>query len=135
MGDWYTSCEFTIVDSFRVSHLGFIRPNTTAGSARSDSRDLIKEAKDAGVHALASRAEFDQLDGGAQAKLPLMGLFAPRTISYEIDRDPSMQPSLLEMTKTALETLKRASAGNEKGFFIVSELLYYKTNRSNLLFR
>ncbi|KAF8598652.1 alkaline phosphatase-like protein [Ceratobasidium sp. AG-I] len=110
-----------VVDLMFGGGLVYFLPNTTAGSARPDSQDLIQEAKEAGVHTLTSRAEFDNLNGGAQAKLPMMGLFAPRTISYEIDRDPSGQPSLLEMTKTALETLKRGSVGNEKGFFIMIE--------------
>lgn len=81
---------------------------------------MIQEAKDAGVHVLTSREEFDSLDGGVQAELPIMGIFAPRTISYEIERDPKLEPSLLDMTKTALETLKRATVESEKGFIIVS---------------
>jgi alkaline phosphatase len=96
------------------------RPNTTAGSARSDARDLISESKSAGVHTMTSRAEFDALEHGAKAKLPLMGVFAPLALAYEIDRDPKVEPSLLEMAQTALETLKRATEDSEKGFFIVS---------------
>jgi alkaline phosphatase len=39
-------------------------------------------------------------------------------MSYTIDRDPSQQPSLAEMTELALTTL---SAANKKGFFLLIE--------------
>lgn len=80
------------------------------------------EAKKAGFNVFTTRAGFDALNGGkaSGAKLPYMGLFTASHMSYEIDRDPKLEPSLLEMTKTALETLKRATKNSNKGFFIVS---------------
>ncbi|CAE6428026.1 unnamed protein product [Rhizoctonia solani] len=100
---------------------GILRPNTTTGSSRKDSRDLIAEAKKAGYNAFTNRAGFDALGGGKSAKLPYLGLFTPGHMSYEVDRDPKVEPSLLDMTKTALETLKRATKDSKKGYFIMVE--------------
>jgi alkaline phosphatase len=50
-----------------------------------------------------------------------MGLFTASHMSYEVDRDPAVEPSLLEMTKTALETLKQATRNTKQGFFIMIE--------------
>ncbi|KAG8745811.1 hypothetical protein FRC12_014451 [Ceratobasidium sp. 428] len=111
-----------VVDLLFGGGLVYFQPNTTRGSARSDSRNLIGESQAAGVHTLASRANFDALEGGTKAALPILGLFSPRALAYEIDRDPGVEPSLLEMAQTALETLKRATASTDKGFFI--KLLY-----------
>jgi alkaline phosphatase len=42
-------------------------------------------------------------------------------MSYSIDRDAAVQPSLAEMTKIALETLDVATRNSEKGFFLLIE--------------
>jgi alkaline phosphatase len=120
-----------------VWDLSLHRPNTTTGSVRKDSRDLLAEAKKAGFNVFTNRTGFDALQGGRSAKLPYMGLFTASHMSYEIDRDPKVEPSLLEMTKTALETLKRATKNSKKGFFVVSllsrSLLLYAYLRTNLI--
>lgn len=36
-------------------------------------------------------------------------------MSYEIDRDPAVQPSLLEMAETALNSLHEATKKSKKG--------------------
>ncbi|KAF8751065.1 Alkaline phosphatase [Rhizoctonia solani] len=87
-----------------------------------DSRDLIAEAKKAGYNAFTNRAGFDALGGGKSAKLPYLGLFTPGHMSYEVDRDPKVEPSLLDMTKTALETLKRATKDSKKGLLHPSRI-------------
>ncbi|CAE6461827.1 unnamed protein product [Rhizoctonia solani] len=110
-----------VVDLMLGGGLAFFWPNTTTGSSRKDSRDLIAEAKKAGYNAFTNRAGFDALGGGKSAKLPYLGLFTPGHMSYEVDRDPKAEPSLLEMTKTALETLKRATKDSKKGYFIMVE--------------
>ncbi|KAG8735992.1 hypothetical protein FRC10_009930 [Ceratobasidium sp. 414] len=66
--------------------LVYFQPNSTPGSARPDSRDLIYESQAAGVHTLSNRTAFDALAGGENGKLPMLGLFAPRALAYEIDR-------------------------------------------------
>ncbi|KDN46720.1 hypothetical protein RSAG8_04100, partial [Rhizoctonia solani AG-8 WAC10335] len=110
-----------VADLMLGGGLAFFWPNTTTGSSRKDSRDLIAEAKKAGYIALTTRAGFDALGGGKTAKLPYLGLFTPGHMSYEVDRDPKFEPSLLEMTNTALETLKRATKDSKKGYFIMVE--------------
>ncbi|CAE6485839.1 unnamed protein product [Rhizoctonia solani] len=110
-----------VVDLMLGGGLAFFWPNSTTGSSRKDSRDLIWEAKKAGYMALTTRAGFDALGGGKTARLPYLGLFTPGHMSYEVDRDPKVEPSLLEMTKTALESLKRATKDSKKGYFIMVE--------------
>ncbi|KAG8710384.1 hypothetical protein FRC11_004569, partial [Ceratobasidium sp. 423] len=56
-------------------------------------------------------------------------------MSYEVDRDPKVEPSLLEMTKTALETLKRATKDSKKGYFIVSAVASFDRRRSERVFK
>ncbi|KAF8751090.1 Alkaline phosphatase [Rhizoctonia solani] len=79
---------------------GLSMPNTTTGSSRKDGRDLLAEAKKAGFNVFTTRTGFDAL---------------------KVDRDPAVEPSLLEMAKTALETLKQATKNTKQGFFIMIE--------------
>lgn len=96
-------------------------PNTTAGGCRADGRDLIEKADEHDWNYIASREDFDNL--GSSVKLPLLGLFAPTDIPFEIDRRhvDDEYPSLEEMTKTALRALKDATKDSEQGFFIMIE--------------
>ncbi|KAG8686989.1 hypothetical protein FRC11_008004 [Ceratobasidium sp. 423] len=110
-----------VTDLIMGGGLSMFWPNTTTGSSRKDGRDLLAEAKKAGFNVFTTRADFDALKGGKSAKLPYMGLFTSGHMSYEVDRDPAVEPSLLEMTKTALETLKQATRNTKQGFFIMVE--------------
>ena len=57
-------------------------------------------------------------DGMLKAdKLPLLGLFAPSHMSYVIDRDLAVEPSLTQMAQKALSLFK--SHNNDKGFFLL----------------
>ncbi|KAL1858692.1 vacuolar alkaline phosphatase [Paecilomyces lecythidis] len=98
-------------------------PNTTEESCRADDRDLIEFAKKGGYNYIHTRDEFDALNGGTEAKLPLLGLFAKGDIPYEIDRRhvDDVYPSLEEMTRTALKTLSEATKDSDTGFFIMIE--------------
>jgi alkaline phosphatase len=98
-------------------------PNTTEGSCRGDDRDLVEIAGQKGFNYLDDRKSFDSLNGGTEAKLPLIGLFAGGDIPYEIDRrsQDDVYPSLEEMARTALKTLSQATADSEQGFFIMIE--------------
>lgn len=42
-------------------------------------------------------------------------------MSFAIDRDPSMEPSLTEMTEKALAILKKSTKHTKKGFFLMIE--------------
>ncbi|KAL3492624.1 alkaline phosphatase [Aspergillus germanicus] len=98
-------------------------PNTTDGSCRADDRDLVAVAKDKGFSYIDDRKGFDGLDGGADAKLPLLGLFAEKDIPYEIDRrsQNDVYPSLEEMARSALKILSEATRDSEQGFFLMIE--------------
>lgn len=50
--------------------------------------------------------------------------------SSQLDRDNSKEPSLLEMTKTAIRSLERATQHSDKGFFLVgcSFLTYFPSH-------
>ncbi len=86
--------------------------SAAAGGLRSDGRDLIDEARRSGYAVIGSRAEL-----AASTTTPLLGLFTPDHMSYEIDRDTLAEPSLAEMARKALALLAR----NPRGFFIMIE--------------
>ncbi|KAI7852371.1 alkaline-phosphatase-like protein [Circinella umbellata] len=95
--------------------------NTTDNSCRQDERDLFDEARDVfGWEVVGSRKEFDTISPES-ATLPLMALFSPDHMSYEIDRDPTQQPSLKEMVQKALGILDDKSRKSGKGFFLMIE--------------
>lgn len=98
-------------------------PRGTPGSCRQDKIDVIQMAKDRGYDYIEDRKSFDSLRQGNGAKLPLLGLFAPNDIPYEIDRrfQEDVYPSLDEMAKTALNALQIATQDTEKGFFLMVE--------------
>ncbi|KAG0278490.1 hypothetical protein BGZ96_002360 [Linnemannia gamsii] len=101
-------------------------PNTTQGSCRLDGRDLIKEAQEkyGWKYVMENRSDWEALLVANKKKLPLpaMGLFNLDHMNYEIDKGHQKaevrEPSLLEMTKAALLTLKGQAATNQ-GFFLM----------------
>ncbi|KAL4698180.1 hypothetical protein H8957_000933 [Semnopithecus entellus] len=85
---------------------------------RLDGKNLVQEwlAKHQGARYVWNRTELMQasLD---QSVTHLMGLFEPGDTKYEINRDPTLDPSLLEMTEAALRLLSR----NPCGFYLFVE--------------
>lgn len=81
-----------VVDLMFGGGRAFFLPNTTAGSKRKDSRDLETEAKErfGFKHILHSRSDFDSLTS-AGSELPILGLFHKDHMSFEIDRDSSVE--------------------------------------------
>nr|WP_060985546.1 alkaline phosphatase [uncultured Acidovorax sp.] len=88
-------------------------PKGTAGSSRTDARDLVEEMKKAGYSYAANRAEFDKLPSSGK----LLGLFTSSHMAYDLDRDASKEPSLAEMTGRAIDQLK----SNPNGMFLMVE--------------
>lgn len=76
-----------------------------------DDRDITKEFEKDGYSYVTTRDEMLN-DKNEQ----ILGLFAPKGLDKKIDR-PTEQPSLKEMTNTALERLNK----NDKGFFLMVE--------------
>ena len=98
-------------------------PNTAEQSCRNDEQDIVQLAKGNGFSYVSDRAGFDGLNSGGSVKLPLLGLFAPADIPYEVDRrfQNDVYPSLDEMARTALRALKEATRDSDKGFFLMIE--------------
>ncbi|CAO3695212.1 unnamed protein product [Umbelopsis ramanniana] len=95
--------------------------NQSEGGCRLDSRDLLTEAKTTygWKTVLDTRQAFDALTD--ESELPLMGLYTPSHMSYNIDRDPAIEPSLAEMSSKALSILSKASKKQNTGFFLLIE--------------
>lgn len=83
-----------------------------AGGRRMDGRDLMAELQGKGYARADNRSELETIQG-----LPLVALFTSSHMAYELDRDPSLEPSLAEMTSRALELL----AAEDEPFFIMIE--------------
>ncbi|KAL2843053.1 alkaline-phosphatase-like protein [Aspergillus pseudodeflectus] len=98
-------------------------PNTTEGSCRSDDLNLLEYAAEQDFTVVTTRKEFNALDKGlGRTGLPLLGLFNDGNMRYEIDRRVVQdEPSLLEMSQTAINTLHRATRRGRKGFFLMIE--------------
>lgn len=85
------------------------------GGKRADGRDLVAEMK-AKNYAYASNAsEFNAIDASKTDRL--LGLFTSSHMSYDLDRDPTKEPSLADMTTKAMDVL----AKNGKGYFLMVE--------------
>jgi alkaline phosphatase len=63
------------------------------------------------------RIVTDTAQLAAQTETPFTGLFAPGAMDFDADRDPARQPSLAEMTGSAIKLLSRRS----DGFLLVVE--------------
>lgn len=72
-------------------------PNTTEGGCRLDDVDVVKAAGKKGWNYISTREQFDHL--GSSVELPLLALFAPTDIPYEVDRryQNEVYPSLEEV--------------------------------------
>ncbi|CAL1592535.1 unnamed protein product [Knipowitschia caucasica] len=90
-------------------------PSTTG--EREDGQNLIvewlKNKKKAKY--VWNKAEFDKVN--PKNTDFLMGLFEPKDCRYELDRDPTMDPSLTDMVEKAIKILSK----NPKGFFLFVE--------------
>jgi alkaline phosphatase len=87
--------------------------------ARLDGRDLVKEwlARHPGGVYVWNRAQLEAVDPARTRQL--LGLFEASHMHFEVDRknDRAGEPSLAEMTVTAIDILSR----NPKGFLLVVE--------------
>lgn len=79
---------------------------------RKDGENLVDELKKMGYDYITTPEEMRNTTSSK-----IWGMFAPKDLSYEMDRDTSKQPSLAEMTEKAISVLSK----NEKGFFLMVE--------------
>lgn len=74
---------------------------------------ILNEAKEDGYNVISDKNEL----GKAEKSKKVIGLFAQEALAPELDRDATNQPSLKEMTSSALEVLKK----DKDGFFMMVE--------------
>ncbi|XP_051873983.1 intestinal-type alkaline phosphatase 1-like [Pristis pectinata] len=84
---------------------------------RNDTKNLIKmwlkDRKDAKY--VWNKSQLDAVD--VQKTKYLMGLFEPKDMKFELNRNKAMDPSIVEMTEKAIRILSK----NSKGFFLFVE--------------
>ncbi len=82
------------------------------GGSRKDGRNLVDEARQNGYTVVTDRASWDQVTA-----LPVLALLADKHLKYEIDRDPSQQPTFPEIVSKAIDLLDE----DPDGFFLMAE--------------
>ncbi|XP_067307996.1 alkaline phosphatase, tissue-nonspecific isozyme [Pseudorasbora parva] len=91
----------------------------SAQGQRKDNRNLIDEwlsMKEGKVARYVwNKTDFDAVD--PEKTDYLMALFEPGDLRFDVERDPSMDPSISETTEKAIQILKK----NPKGFFLLVE--------------
>ncbi len=80
-----------------------------------ENRSLLEEAVPLGWTVVTNESELAAIDPAAIERL--FGIFTDSHMSYELDRDPAVEPSLAEMTKMAIDILSK----DEDGFFLMVE--------------
>jgi len=90
-------------------------PSYENDSCREDDLNLLEDTEYLFIN---DRDSFNRLNN--TGVLPVMGLFTPDHMSFEIDRDPKKEPALWEMADKALKILS-SSDKNKKGFFLMIE--------------
>ncbi|PLW78556.1 alkaline phosphatase [Cohaesibacter celericrescens] len=90
---------------------GSTTPNNGKGH-RKDGLDLLADVKAAGIQYASNKDEFDALD----LSKPIFGMWTDSHTSYEADR-PDTEPSLVDMTKKAIEFLSQ----NDEGYYLEVE--------------
>jgi alkaline phosphatase len=90
----------------------YFLPEGAAGGKRKDGKDVIAAFRAKGHHVARTPAEL----AGAGPKL--LALFAEGDMDFEVDRDPSREPTTAEMAAAALKALEQQSP---KGFVLLVE--------------
>ena len=79
-----------------------------SGGTRTDGRDLVAELQTAGYSVATTKSGLDAIPTTATKAV---GLFTASHMAYELDRDPTAEPSLAQMTTKAIEILSKNPAG------------------------
>ena len=88
-------------------------PQSRPGSRRRDDLDLIAAFVKKGYHYVSDKEELEHAKPGK-----VLGLFSLGTMSFEIDRNPQTEPSIVDMTRAAIRILHDR---NPRGFFVFIE--------------
>lgn len=86
-------------------------PEAASGGERKDNRNLLSEAQQAGYQIVDSRAQMEAVSAG-----PVIGLFADDAL-----KTFAPEPSLAEMTRTALRILSEGTPNQSEPFFLLVE--------------
>jgi alkaline phosphatase len=86
-------------------------PGSHSASRKTDGKDYILSFTSKGYSYVTNKKELEQVSPGK-----VLGLFAKRDMSFEIDRDKETEPSVYDMTKAAIRLLN-----GENGFFAFVE--------------
>lgn len=93
----------------------FVPKDDPRGSTRSDQRDLFAEMRAKGYAVIGRQSELaaaaQAAQGSSQPIEKLLGLFNRSSMTYDIDRVGTSEPSLAEMTGRAIELLGRSPTG------------------------
>jgi alkaline phosphatase len=96
----------------------YLLPTGAAGGARHDGKNLVEALKQQGYAYVTDKAQL-----AAATAERIWGAFAADDMAYELDRarfNPS-QPTIAEMTNTALSHLASSARGGKRGFFLFVE--------------
>ena len=88
-------------------------PKSQPGSRRTDETDMIAAFEKKGYRLADTKEELERPTSGK-----LLGLFAPRDMSFELDRDKDREPSVYDMTRATIRLLHDQ---NPRGFFAFIE--------------
>lgn len=87
--------------------------NSDSGGRKTDDKDYIRSFKNVGYSYFTNKQELEQVRNGK-----VLGLFAKRDMSFEIDRNKKTEPSVYDMTNAAIRLL---AYDNPRGFFAFIE--------------
>src|SRR5262245_6203877 len=88
-------------------------PKGHPGSRRDDETDMTAAFEKKGYKLVTNKHELEKTTHGK-----VLGLFAPRDMSFELDRDKATEPSIYDMTNAAIRVLHDQ---NPHGFFAFIE--------------
>ena len=91
----------------------YFLPEGDPGGKRKDGKDVIAAFRDKGYQVARNPAELAAANGPK-----LLGLFSDDDMDFEIDRDPSREPTTAEMAAAALKALSQDSPN---GFVLLIE--------------
>jgi alkaline phosphatase len=88
-------------------------PKSQAGSRRQDDTDVTALFEGKGYRLAQNKSELDKIAPGK-----VLGLFGMRDMSFELDRNKSVEPSVYDMTRATIRLLHDR---NPRGFFAFIE--------------
>lgn len=88
-------------------------PKSRPGSRRNDETDVVAAFESKGYRLAQNKSELEKVSPGK-----VLGLFATRDMSFELDRDKSVEPSVYDMTRATIRLLRDR---NPRGFFAFIE--------------